>query len=189
MAAYRYVRWLVNERQSFPEDVLQVADFRLRHRGSVVAWDPRVDCQVPEGTFGGGGTEGPDKLVDNNSSTKMVLLNFALSTGTVTGYARIVIDNKVPIEFDAYDFVTGNDFPGRDPATWTLEGSEDGVAWTMLDWRVREPITSSRGVATQVFDLRAPYEPIGPYSSIRRKMLRFAGVPPSFTARGLWFTR
>ncbi len=34
---------------------------------------------------------------------------------------------------DRYAFTSANDVPARDPSTWTLEGSADGTAWTVLD--------------------------------------------------------
>ena len=33
----------------------------------------------------------------------------------------------------SWDWQTANDAPARDPAKWTLEGSNDGGAWTVLD--------------------------------------------------------
>ncbi len=34
-----------------------------------------------------------------------------------------------------YTLTSANDVPARDPQTWTLEGSPDGTAWTVLDRR------------------------------------------------------
>jgi alpha-L-fucosidase 2 len=34
-----------------------------------------------------------------------------------------------------YSFTSGNDMPDRDPRSWTLEGSNDGVTWKLLDRR------------------------------------------------------
>jgi hypothetical protein len=33
----------------------------------------------------------------------------------------------------AYVVASANDVPGRDPRTWTMEGSNDGTSWTVLD--------------------------------------------------------
>ncbi|MGE9271160.1 MAG: discoidin domain-containing protein, partial [Verrucomicrobiales bacterium] len=35
-------------------------------------------------------------------------------------------------ELVGYRFVSANDVPERDPATWVLEGSEDGEDWRLL---------------------------------------------------------
>jgi hypothetical protein len=39
----------------------------------------------------------------------------------------------------AYAFTSGGDMPDRDPKSWTLEGSNNGQSWTLLDKRVNEP--------------------------------------------------
>jgi hypothetical protein len=36
-----------------------------------------------------------------------------------------------PIAVTAYCLIAGNDCPDRDPADWTVEGSHDGVGWTL----------------------------------------------------------
>jgi hypothetical protein len=36
----------------------------------------------------------------------------------------------------AYDLVTGNDIPARDPRSWRVWGSNDGQVWDLLDTRV-----------------------------------------------------
>lgn len=44
----------------------------------------------------------------------------------------------------SYAFTSGNDCPERDPKTWTLEGSNDGAQWTVLDRRSNEPPFAQR---------------------------------------------
>jgi alpha-L-fucosidase 2 len=39
----------------------------------------------------------------------------------------------------SYAFTSGNDMPDRDPKSWTLEGSNDGRNWTLLDKHTNEP--------------------------------------------------
>ena len=38
----------------------------------------------------------------------------------------------------SYAFTSANDMPDRDPKSWTLEGSNDGQAWTLLDRRTNQ---------------------------------------------------
>nr|AGU11690.1 hypothetical protein [uncultured organism] len=38
----------------------------------------------------------------------------------------------------AYRLTSGNDFTERDPSDWVLEGSHDGITWTLLDSRTDE---------------------------------------------------
>ena len=47
----------------------------------------------------------------------------------------------------SWDWQTANDSPERDPTKWTLEGSNDGGAWTVIDdanARRAFPTTSAR---------------------------------------------
>jgi hypothetical protein len=43
-----------------------------------------------------------------------------------------------PVAVTAYSLTSANDFTGRDPSDWTLEGSHDGRTWTTLDTRENE---------------------------------------------------
>merc|ERR1719453_2086034 len=38
-----------------------------------------------------------------------------------------------PVEVASYDWMTANDAPARDPSKWTLEGSNDGSSWTVVE--------------------------------------------------------
>lgn len=44
----------------------------------------------------------------------------------------------------SYAFTSANDMPERDPKSWTLEGSNDGQAWTALDRRTNQPPHAER---------------------------------------------
>ncbi len=73
------------------------------------------------------GGEAPANVIDNTADTKY--LNFdagaALPTGfTVTPSGTGVVRGIV--------FITANDAPERDPASWVLEGTDDGVAFTPI---------------------------------------------------------
>ena len=72
------------------------------------------------------GAEGVTNLIDGNDGSKF--LSFS---------------NSVSVEFTApkayaiksYALISGNDAPERDPASWTVEGSNDGTTWTEIDNR------------------------------------------------------
>ena len=51
-----------------------------------------------------------------------------------------------------YAFTSAEDVPARDPRTWKLEGSKDGVSWSLLDEHNDEPVFERRH---QQKDLRA----------------------------------
>ncbi|WP_432838100.1 ThuA domain-containing protein [Dactylosporangium sp. CA-092794] len=85
--------------------------------------------------------ETKDKLTDNNSGTKW--LTFA-RTGWVT--FRLT----TPAAVNSYALTSANDFPGRDPRDWTLQGSADGQSWTDLDQRAGQ--TFAERFQTRKFD-------------------------------------
>ena len=74
--------------------------------------------------------EGVDRLIDGSSTTKYCA-NF--STSTMINY-----EANEPFVVNTYAITSANDEAGRDPKTWTLEGSNDGVEWTVLDRRPNE---------------------------------------------------
>ena len=69
------------------------------------------------------------KLIDNNSQTKWLTFN---PTGWV-GYKL-----TTPRAVSSYSLTSANDYPGRDPKNWTLQGSNDGSTWTDVDTRTNE---------------------------------------------------
>src|SRR4051812_3403349 len=73
--------------------------------------------------------EMPPKIADGDLTTKWLV--FAR-----TGAGRIQL--AAPVAVKRYAVSSANDVPGRDPATWTLEGSQDGQGWTAIDTRTGE---------------------------------------------------
>ncbi|PXY35439.1 cytochrome C [Prauserella flavalba] len=69
------------------------------------------------------------KLVDGNPNSKW--LTFA-----DTGWAALELAE--PAAISHYALTSANDFAGRDPLDWTLQGSQDGQTWTDLDRRTGE---------------------------------------------------
>jgi PKD repeat protein/type 1 glutamine amidotransferase len=69
------------------------------------------------------------QVVDGLTSTKWL-------TRTPTGW--IVAKLGQPVAVNHYALTSANDFPGRDPRDWTLQGSADGTNWTDLDSRTGE---------------------------------------------------
>lgn len=72
------------------------------------------------------GKEGIEKLVDGDLGSKYL-------TGTKTTWAIFKTNN--PSLVSRYSLTSGNDAPGRDPKNWTLQGSNDGNNWTVIDSR------------------------------------------------------
>ncbi|MET7133192.1 GH92 family glycosyl hydrolase [Cellulosimicrobium sp. MI9406] len=89
--------------------------------------------------------EGAANLADGSSGTKW--LAFAS-----TGWVRY--EFAEPVSFVAYTMTSGDDAAGRDPKTWTVEGSNDGTTWTALDRRTDEDFPNRQ--QTRTFELEAP---------------------------------
>ncbi|HTE61521.1 MAG TPA: discoidin domain-containing protein, partial [Solirubrobacteraceae bacterium] len=74
-----------------------------------------------ENTEGG---EVAENLVDGSSQTKWLVFE-------PTGW--IELELAEPVAIVHYALVSANDAAARDPRDWTLSGSNDGQAWTVLD--------------------------------------------------------
>ncbi|MCW2637724.1 MAG: cytochrome, partial [Dactylosporangium sp.] len=67
--------------------------------------------------------ESKEKLVDGNTNTKWL-------TFQPTGWVTVKLEK--PVAATRYALTSANDFPGRDPKDWKLQGSPDGTSWTDL---------------------------------------------------------
>ncbi|RFM36255.1 BT_3987 domain-containing protein [Chitinophaga silvisoli] len=74
------------------------------------------------------GNENSPKLIDNNINTKFLLGSFS------TVWA--MLEFATPQTTGAYTMTSANDAPDRDPKDWTIEGSNNGTDWVVLDKRV-----------------------------------------------------
>ncbi|MFY1691257.1 ThuA domain-containing protein [Plantactinospora sp. WMMB782] len=70
-----------------------------------------------------------ENLIDGKTGTKWL-------TRTPTGW--VVARLAEPKAIAQYALTSANDFTGRDPRDWTLQGSADGETWTDLDRRTGE---------------------------------------------------
>ncbi|MCA9240272.1 MAG: chitobiase/beta-hexosaminidase C-terminal domain-containing protein, partial [Planctomycetales bacterium] len=73
--------------------------------------------------------EEPPKALDNTKGTKWLAF-----TQTGTHYEVHFTDN-LPRIVDGYTISSANDATERDPYSWTLSGSNDGVSYTVIDSR------------------------------------------------------
>ncbi|MGK3987427.1 fibronectin type III domain-containing protein [Sorangium sp. So ce136] len=90
-----------------------------------------VDVSDMRGNPPGG--EGIDKVHDGDVDTKLFM-----------PYRTDWIQYRMqaPSIIVSYDITSANDFPDRDPRSWTFEGSNDGLSWNVLDTRTNESFTS-----------------------------------------------
>jgi hypothetical protein len=75
-----------------------------------------------------------------------------------TGFKRfpcyVAWQYNTPFSVSAYTLISGNDAPDRDPKSWNLYGSEDGITYTKIDSRTN--ITFPGRNRSVKFDLATP---------------------------------
>lgn len=101
----------------------QLSEFKLTQGGSVLPY--------PDGTLAtcpgkAAGAEGPEKAVDGSVDTKFYM-------NSSSPIYPLVIELPEETLFNGYCWYTANDAYGRDPVAWTVEISEDGSTWTVVD--------------------------------------------------------
>ena len=60
------------------------------------------------------------------------------SGGNTTGWIQFEFSDGLAYSVSGYSITSANDAPDRTPKDWTLQGSNDGVNWTIVDTRVDE---------------------------------------------------
>jgi glucose/arabinose dehydrogenase/type 1 glutamine amidotransferase len=93
--------------------------------------------------------ESKDKLVDGNTNTKWL-------TFEPTGWVTAKLDN--PVAVNHYALTSANDFPGRDPKNWTLQGSQDGSSWKTLDTQSGQSFAQRFQTKQYAFDNSQAYQ-------------------------------
>lgn len=109
-------------------NLLSVDDVYLSNKQSIHV-DPVIInlMNIPgkvSDAFNTEGKEGIEKLVDGDSNTKYLCVS--PQTWMMWHMDRSFIATK-------YALISANDAPERDPKNWMLEGSDNGVDWTVLD--------------------------------------------------------
>ncbi|QJE94676.1 lectin-like domain-containing protein [Luteolibacter luteus] len=135
---FRYVRFKATKlRSGVGTGTIQLAEFELYSGESklteISVTNPGGDTPDAEGVeklIDGIVAEGGNKWLDFTNSPVV----FDLGTVSPT--------------FDRYAFVTGGDAPERDPIQWTLEGSDDGVVWNLIEKVDFDYPTPERRLAT-----------------------------------------
>lgn len=114
---------------------IQFSEIRFLLDGAVVTLPAGSAASAPRP---GPGNEDGTRILDGSTNTKWYCndRSFADCVNTIT-FAE-------PVSFDAYQFATANDAEGRDPYSWTIEASLDGVAWTVIDTQQEVSLTLSR---------------------------------------------
>ena len=86
---------------------------------------------------GGEPGEGPNNLVDDDSSTKWCVVHDNRA-------ASIEINLGSRQRFSGYALTSGNDLPGRDPREWSVEVSTDGTHWQTVQQKSGKAVFVAR---------------------------------------------
>ena len=117
--------------------------------------DPEDDGVLNGAISSGGsspGGEEPPKALDNSTTTKW--LSF-LPEGT---FYQFRFSGGERQAVNGYTISSANDAPNRDPYTWTLSGSNDGVNFTALDTRTAQDFDDRFQTRYYEFNNGAAYE-------------------------------
>lgn len=147
---FQYVRFTPTKlRDDAAANSIQLSEFFVRD--GITTLTP-VGATNPGGNNPEGGNEGPGSAIDGNFGTKWLDFN----------KRSLVVDLGAPVSFDSYGFVTGNDAPERDPIRWSLEGSNDGSTWTLIEnfTNLDYPMPTGRNTLTQ--DIPLPGSSLSP---------------------------
>ena len=157
-ATYRYIKWEIVKKRDAEDcagnGCIQASEFIPTEDGSPVSWPDGTVATNPGGSNPDDQT--PDKMIDGDDGTKWLDYNFALNNpDAVVGDSNLVIDTGADntVTFNGYEWVTGDDVPERDPISWRVYGSNDGEAWTLLDTRSDQTITTNRSFETNIYPL------------------------------------
>jgi gliding motility-associated-like protein len=88
--------------------------------------------------LGSPSAEGPDKLIDNDINTKMLLFTWTTPEYPATPDYWVQYKVNAPRILTYYTITSANDAPERDPKDWELLGSNDGTSWTVIDTRANQ---------------------------------------------------
>ncbi|WNS43142.1 discoidin domain-containing protein [Paenibacillus sp. MMS20-IR301] len=94
--------------------------------------------------------EEKEKAFDANPSTKWLIT-------VSTGWIQYKFAAGVTWAATSYSITSANDVPGRDPKSWTLQGSNNGTSWTNLDTRTNETFATRFLKKTYTFSNTTAY--------------------------------
>ncbi|MEI7898820.1 MAG: hypothetical protein WCK89_01105 [bacterium] len=154
-AGFRYYKWSVTAANSGGNDY-QVSEIAFYSSGTNPTGGIRVAPVTAIGDGGSFGDAGVPGLYDNNLSTKSYMPG---------GWPRwVTFDFGSPQAFTGYDWATANDVtPGRNPAAWTVSGSDDNANWTVLDTQTGQGATPT---ATTTWASGWPLGPLAPAANM-----------------------
>ncbi len=166
---FQYIRFTpIKMRGAGSENSIALAEFEFLNAGTP------LDLSGVTVTNPGGNTpaaEVVENVIDGDINTKWLDFN----------KSALEFDFGAPVAIDAYNFTTAGDAPERDPVQWVLEGSADGVDWTLVEnvTAFDFPSPLARFTATQ--DIPLPGASLQPYIDIKF----FADQPTAIAGQGI----
>jgi len=93
----------------------------------------------------------------------------------------VVFEFPAAVTIDSYRLATAGDAEERDPVSWTLEGSDDGAVWIVIDQRTNYPTPIARETFTSEIVIPPTLDlAIGSFTSIATVLLNGAATDLSW---------
>ena len=92
----------------------------------VVTFAEQAVVTSPGGPYNNSSSETVAATIDGNSGTKWCI-------DGPPAKVQWLVKLPGPVSVAQYTLTSANDVPARDPRNWTLSGSNDGDAWTVID--------------------------------------------------------
>ena len=143
---YTYFKLEITNTKNFSStNSVQFADFYFIYNGVNI---DMTSCTLTNPNGNSPGNETVINLKDNNPSTKF--LDFNIKS---TGVTNVIFQFTSSKTIDSYKWRTANDATDRDPMSWKLYGSDNGINWIQLHSKINYYAPDSRYTMTEIFIL------------------------------------
>lgn len=145
---YLYLRWTITANR-YNINVTQMSEFEICNNN----W---TKMARPAGTTITGNIVWPswetvDKLIDGSTSTKYCPNGALPIIITITLWSEVDFST-----YNKYKRYTANDASDRDPKSWTIELSKDGVTWDNVSTITNANITTTRYALAWTWNITLP---------------------------------
>ena len=143
-ARAKYIKFTPLLMRSGSDFDCQISEFELMLNGEKVSYPAGTSASTTSTSFNNW-NEGPANAIDGSVNTKFY--------NGISPVAPLLITMPNDVLFDAYRWYTANDMPGRDPLSWRVETSLDGINWTVVDTRSGQTVTNDRFVLAGTYGI------------------------------------
>jgi hypothetical protein len=144
---FQYFKFVIKSVRNNNDAEVQFSDIHVTYNGN------RVDYSSATASANGiniYSTQDASKGIDDNINTK-----FCGSFSNLNNTYFLINFNKIMLA-DAFYYVTAEDVDKRDPISWEVFVSMDGINYTLVNTTTNATITRNRKTATQSFSLSSP---------------------------------